>query len=234
MARVLDSVRRHSDIPIAIQLAHSGRKASCELPWNGGKQIAPDARNGWQILAPSAVSFTPDENLPVMMDRNELNRIVQAFAMAAKRADRLGIDAIQLHGAHGYLLHEFLSPLSNRRDDDYGGSLTNRMRFSLEVFDAVRSAFPANKPVTMRVSGSDWVGGGGPGPDHRFFPGAGGSRMRCYLCFERREFARPEDSRRTQLSGSARSWGKTVGRDSRHRGRAYHRIRTSGGDHGHG
>jgi 2,4-dienoyl-CoA reductase-like NADH-dependent reductase (Old Yellow Enzyme family) len=160
MARVLDSTRRHSDIPIAIQLAHAGRKASCELPWNGGKQIAPDAPNGWQTFAPSAVSFAPGENSPTMMDRAELDRIREAFAAAARRADRLGIAVIQLHGAHGYLLHEFLSPISNLRDDDYGGSLENRMRFPLEVFDAVRAAFPANKPVTMRVSGSDWVDGG--------------------------------------------------------------------------
>jgi 2,4-dienoyl-CoA reductase-like NADH-dependent reductase (Old Yellow Enzyme family) len=160
MARVLESIRRHSDMPIAIQLAHAGRKASCELPWNGGKQIAPDAQNGWQTFAPSAVSFAPYENPPTMMDRSDLVRVRDAFVAAAKRADRLGIDAIQLHGAHGYLLHEFLSPISNLRDDDYGGSLENRMRFPLEVFDAVRAAFPANKPVTVRVSGSDWVDDG--------------------------------------------------------------------------
>ncbi len=163
IARTLDSVRRWSDMPIGIQLAHAGRKASCEVPWNGGKQIAPGARNGWQAEAPSATAFLPDENPPVALDRDGLARLRDAFAAAAVRAARLGIDAIQLHGAHGYLLHEFLSPLSNRRDDDYGGSLENRMRFPLEVYDAVRAAFPADRPVTMRVSGTDWVEGGWDG-----------------------------------------------------------------------
>lgn len=160
MARVLDSVRRHSDMPIAIQLAHAGRKASTDLPWNGGAQIAPDAPNGWQTEAPSALPFEAHENPPVALDAAGLARVRDAFADAARRAARLGIDAVQIHAAHGYLLHEFLSPLSNRRDDDYGGSLENRMRFPLEVFDAVRAAFPADRAVTVRVSGSDWVEGG--------------------------------------------------------------------------
>ena len=160
MARVLDSVRRHSDMPIAIQLAHAGRKASTDLPWAGGAQIAPDAPNGWQTEAPSALPFEAHENPPVALDAAGLARVRDAFADAARRAARLGIDAVQIHAAHGYLLHEFLSPLSNRRDDDYGGSLENRMRFPLEVFDAVRAAFPADRAVTVRVSGSDWVEGG--------------------------------------------------------------------------
>jgi 2,4-dienoyl-CoA reductase-like NADH-dependent reductase (Old Yellow Enzyme family) len=160
MARVLESIRRHSDMPIAIQLAHAGRKASTDLPWKGGKQIAPDDADGWQTVAPSPLSFAEGENPPTELSVDDLKRLVDAFAEAARRAARLGIDAVQLHGAHGYLLHQFLSPLSNRRTDDYGGSLENRMRFPLEVHDAVRSAFPADKPVTMRVSGSDWVEGG--------------------------------------------------------------------------
>jgi 2,4-dienoyl-CoA reductase-like NADH-dependent reductase (Old Yellow Enzyme family) len=160
MAGVLESVRRWSDMPIAIQLAHAGRKASCEVPWKGGLQIAPTEPNGWQTEAPSAVSFLPDENAPVALDRAGLAKVRDAFAAAAVRAARLGIDVIQLHGAHGYLLHEFLSPLSNRREDEYGGSLENRMRFPLEVFDAVRAAFPADRAVTMRVSGTDWAEGG--------------------------------------------------------------------------
>ena len=160
MGGVLESVRRHSDMPIAIQLAHAGRKASTDLPWKGGAQIAPDHANGWQTVAPSALPFAAHEHPPVALDRDGLARVRDAFAAAAVRAARLGIDAVQLHGAHGYLLHQFLSPLSNRRDDDYGGSLENRMRFPLEVFDAVRAAFPADRPVTVRVSGSDWVDGG--------------------------------------------------------------------------
>ncbi|GAA0670944.1 2,4-dienoyl-CoA reductase-like NADH-dependent reductase (Old Yellow Enzyme family) [Sphingomonas insulae] len=160
MARVLESVRRHSDMPIAIQLAHAGRKASTDLPWKGGKQIAPDHADGWQTVAPSPLPFADGEHAPTALSLDDLKRLCDAFAAAARRAARLGIDAVQLHGAHGYLLHQFLSPLSNRRDDDYGGSLDNRMRFPLEVFDAVRAAFPADRPVTMRVSGSDWVDGG--------------------------------------------------------------------------
>jgi 2,4-dienoyl-CoA reductase-like NADH-dependent reductase (Old Yellow Enzyme family) len=160
MKRTLDSVRRWSDMPIAVQLGHAGRKASTEVPWQGGKQIAPDSAQGWQTVAPSAIAFHHHDHAPLALDRVELDRVRDAFADAARRAARLGIDAVQIHGAHGYLLHQFLSPLSNHREDDYGGSLENRMRFPLEVFDAVRAAFPADRPVTMRVSGTDWVEGG--------------------------------------------------------------------------
>ena len=160
LARVLESVRRWSDMPIAIQLAHAGRKASCEKPWLGAKQIAPDAENGWQTFAPSPMPFHEGTHPPLALDRAGLARIRNAFGEATKRAARLGLDAIQIHGAHGYLIHSFLSPLSNHRDDEYGGSLENRMRFPLELFDFVRSAFPPERPVTMRVSGTDWMPGG--------------------------------------------------------------------------
>lgn len=160
MARTLESIRRHSDIPIAIQLGHAGRKASTDLPWLGVAQLPPDNANGWQTMAPSALPFAPGDNAPVALDEAGLARVRDGFVEAARRAARLGIDAVQLHGAHGYLLHQFLSPLSNRREDEYGGSLENRLRFPLEVFDAVRQAFPAERPVTMRVSGTDWVPGG--------------------------------------------------------------------------
>ncbi len=160
MAGVIESVRRWSDMPIAIQLSHAGRKASCEVPWKGGLQIGPGEPNGWQTEGPSTVPFLPEENAPVALDDEGLARVRDAFVAATVRAARLGIDAVQLHAAHGYLLHEFLSPLSNRREDEYGGSLENRMRFPLEVFDAVRAAFPAERAVTMRVSGTDWAEGG--------------------------------------------------------------------------
>ncbi len=160
MQRVVDGVRRWSDMPLVIQLAHAGRKASTAKPWHGGAQIAPTAANGWQTVAPSALPFEAHENAPIALDRHGLDRIRDAFVDAARRADRIGLDAIQIHAAHGYLLHEFLSPLSNRREDEYGGSLENRMRFPLEVFDAIRAAFAADKPVTVRVSGTDWVEGG--------------------------------------------------------------------------
>jgi 2,4-dienoyl-CoA reductase-like NADH-dependent reductase (Old Yellow Enzyme family) len=160
LSRVLEGVRRWSDMPIAIQLAHAGRKASTEVPWYGGKQIAPDHPHGWQTVAPSELPYEEGEVAPVALDKAGLERVRDAFAAAATRAANIGIDLIQIHGAHGYLLHQFLSPLSNRRDDEYGGSLENRMRFPLEVFDAVRAAFPAERPVTVRVSGTDWVDGG--------------------------------------------------------------------------
>lgn len=157
---VIAAIRSHSNIAIAMQVAHAGRKASCDLPWNGGAQIAPSAQNGWQTLAPSDLPYAEDENAPAALDKSGLERVRAAFADTAKRAARLGLDALEVHAAHGYLLHQFLSPLSNRRDDEYGGSLENRMRFPLEVFDAVRANFPADKPVGIRVSATDWVEGG--------------------------------------------------------------------------
>ncbi|HEY7057205.1 MAG TPA: NADH:flavin oxidoreductase/NADH oxidase [Vicinamibacterales bacterium] len=160
LGRVLDSVRRWSDIPIAIQLGHAGRKASTRVPWEGGGQVPPDQPGGWQTVAPSPLPFLATDHPPVPLARDGLSRIRDAFAEAATRAARLGLDAVQLHGAHGYLLHQFLSPLSNQREDGYGGSLENRMRFPLEVFDAVRAVFPRDCPVSVRVSGTDWVEGG--------------------------------------------------------------------------
>jgi len=160
IGRTLESVRRWSQMPVSIQLAHAGRKASTDQPWKGGGQLPPSNANGWQTVAPSPIAFADGQHAPVALDRAGMERVRDAFAASAIRAARLGIDAVQIHGAHGYLLHQFLSPLSNRRDDDYGGSLENRMRFPLEIFDAVRAAFPADRPVTMRVSGTDWVEGG--------------------------------------------------------------------------
>jgi 2,4-dienoyl-CoA reductase-like NADH-dependent reductase (Old Yellow Enzyme family) len=160
LAGVVATLRRHSPMPVGIQLAHAGRKASTAVPWAGGKQIAPGEVGGWQTEAPSPLPFTPGDIAPTTLDETGLARLTEAFAVAARRADRLGLDLIELHGAHGYLLHEFLSPLSNRRDDRYGGSLDNRMRWPLEVFDSVRAAFPAAKPVGVRVSATDWVDGG--------------------------------------------------------------------------
>jgi len=157
MATTLSGIRKWSHMPIAIQLAHAGRKASCDLPWRGGAQLAPDHPQGWQTASASSLPFSARDHAPRTLDRAEMIEIRDAFAMAARRAARLGIDAVQIHAAHGYLLHQFLSPLSNRRVDAYGGSLEHRMRFPLEVFDAVRAAFPAGRPVTVRVSGTDWV-----------------------------------------------------------------------------
>ena len=160
LARVLESVRRWSDIPIALQLAHAGRKGSCRVPWEGGAQVPPDGPGGWQTIAPSPLPFAATDHPPLALDHQGLARTRDAFAECARRAARLGLDAVQIHCAHGYLLHEFLSPLSNQRQDEYGGSLESRMRFPLEVFDAVRAAFPKERPVSIRVSATDWADGG--------------------------------------------------------------------------
>jgi 2,4-dienoyl-CoA reductase-like NADH-dependent reductase (Old Yellow Enzyme family) len=156
LARVLHAVRRNARSALAIQIAHAGRKASSAEPWNGGMLLPLDA-GGWETLGPSALPQLPGERAPVALDEAGIRRIVALFADAAVRADRLGFDAMELHGAHGYLIHEFLSPVANQRTDRYGGSLENRMRFGLEVFDAVRAVWPERKPLGMRVSATDWV-----------------------------------------------------------------------------
>lgn len=156
---ILASVRKHSTAAIAMQLAHAGRKASSARPWDGG-QLIPHDKGGWRPVGPSALPHKEEEAAPHALDAAGLTRIRDAFVDSTKRAARLGIDAIEVHGAHGYLLHQFLSPIANQRSDAYGGSLENRMRFPLEVFDAVRAAFPHDKPVGVRVSSTDWVAGG--------------------------------------------------------------------------
>lgn len=156
---VIDAIRKHSHIAITMQLGHAGRKASSAAPWDGG-QLIPVSEGGWMPFAPSAIPHKEGETPPLALDSAGLIRIRDAFVATANRAARLGLDALEVHAAHGYLLHQFLSPLANQRTDEYGGSLENRMRFPLEVFDAVRAAFPAEKPVGLRVSASDWVEGG--------------------------------------------------------------------------
>ena len=156
LAAVLRMIRAVAPIRVAVQLAHAGRKGSSREPWNGGR-LLPEGEGGWRAEAPSAVPHAPDEAPPRALERADLARLRAAFASAAARAARLGVDAIELHAAHGYLLHQFLSPVSNRRSDEYGGSLENRMRFPLEVFDAVRGAFPPERPVGARISATDWL-----------------------------------------------------------------------------
>lgn len=159
LARVLDAVRAHSPIKLGMQLAHAGRKASSRVPWMGGQQIRRGEAGAWQAVAPSALPHLPREEPPTALDRAGLERVRDEFAAAARRASRLGLDSLEIHAAHGYLLHQFLSPIANQRDDEYGGSLANRMRFPLEVFDAVRGAFASDKPVWARISATDWVPG---------------------------------------------------------------------------
>jgi 2,4-dienoyl-CoA reductase-like NADH-dependent reductase (Old Yellow Enzyme family) len=156
---VVRAIRRHAPIRLGVQLAHAGRKASSRVPWEGGQLIGPDQPEGWQPVAPSPLPLSAVEAPPHELDVAGLQRVVQGFAEAARRAVRLGFDLIEIHGAHGYLLHEFLSPLSNRRTDAYGGSLENRLRFPLEVFAAVRAAAPG-LAVGIRVSATDWIEGG--------------------------------------------------------------------------
>jgi 2,4-dienoyl-CoA reductase-like NADH-dependent reductase (Old Yellow Enzyme family) len=159
LAPILAAMRRHAPIKIGIQLSHAGRKASTSVPWEGGKQIAPDAANGWQTEGPSAVPHTEGDAAPLALDAAGLERVRDGFVAAARRAHALGFDVIELHGAHGYLLHQFLSPLANHRTDEYGGSLENRMRYPLEVFAAVRAAVPS-MTLGMRISATDWVDDG--------------------------------------------------------------------------
>ncbi len=156
---VLDDVRSFSDMPIGIQLGHAGRKASSARPWDGG-QLLPASQGGWTTAAPSALPHGAHEAAPQALDAAGLERIRNAFVLAAQRAAELGLQAVELHCAHGYLLHQFLSPLANQRDDRYGGSLVNRMRYPLDVFDAVRAALPESIPLGVRVSATDWVDGG--------------------------------------------------------------------------
>jgi 2,4-dienoyl-CoA reductase-like NADH-dependent reductase (Old Yellow Enzyme family) len=160
LAQVLGVVRKHSPMLLAIQLAHAGRKGSSRAPWDGGQQVRASERGAWRTESASALPHAPGEDAPAALDHAGLQRVRDDFVMAAKRAARLGLAGIELHGAHGYLLHQFLSPIANKRSDAYGGSLQNRMRFPLEVFDAVRDAFSADRPVWMRLSATDWVDGG--------------------------------------------------------------------------
>ena len=144
---------------LAIQLAHAGRKASSQRPWEGAKALTAE-EDAWPTIAPSALPFGPGWHTPAAMTEDDMARVTTAFVDAAKRAVRVGFDAVELHLAHGYLLHSFVSPLSNKRNDAYGGSLDGRMRFPLDVAKAVRAAVPREMPLGARITGSDWLDGG--------------------------------------------------------------------------
>jgi anthraniloyl-CoA monooxygenase len=162
--RIVDFVHHRSASKIAIQLAHAGRKGSCRLPWEAGYDV-PLSDGGWETIAPSAIPYHESMPAPRAMDRSDMDRVRDAFVRAARAADRCGFDMIELHAAHGYLLSSFISPLSNVRTDEYGGSIANRMRFPLEVFDAIRAAWPAAKPIAVRISATDWTPDGLSGDD---------------------------------------------------------------------
>jgi anthraniloyl-CoA monooxygenase len=156
--RIVDFVHQNSRAKIGLQLAHAGRKASTRLAWEGMDE--PLATGNWPIMSASPIPWLPHSQVPREMTRADMDKVRDDFARAAKRGEECGFDILELHFAHGYLLSSFISPLSNERKDAYGGTLENRMRFPLEVFDAVRAAWPQAKPISVRISATDWAPGG--------------------------------------------------------------------------
>lgn len=158
--RILDHIKQISPMPFAVQLAHAGRKASGEKPWLGREQLSPQQANGWQTVSASNLPFEAEQNPPHALTISEIAQLIEDFAQAAVRAVQAGFELIEIHAAHGYLIHQFLSPLSNQRSDQYGGSLDNRMRLCLQVFEAIRKAVPTGFPIGVRISAQDWVDAG--------------------------------------------------------------------------
>lgn len=181
LAHVLAACRRLGNTPIGIQLAHAGRKASAQRPWEGGGSLKPD-QDSWPTVGPSAIAVDVSWETPREATGADLARIRGAFVEATRRAQRLGLDLVEAHCAHGYLLHTFLSPLSNRRTDRYGGSPENRMRFPLEVIEAMRAAWPEEKPLGVRISGTDWLEGGFAIEDAVAFAREAKARGVDYIC----------------------------------------------------
>jgi 2,4-dienoyl-CoA reductase-like NADH-dependent reductase (Old Yellow Enzyme family) len=159
LARIARFVEGQGAVP-GIQLAHAGRKASCDVPWKGGRSLKTPAEGGWTVVGPSPIPFREGDPVPVPLDEAGIDGVVAAFEAAARRALAAGFRLIEIHSAHGYLLHEFLSPLSNHRTDRYGGSLESRMRLLLQVAERLRSILPAEMPLFVRISATDWVDGG--------------------------------------------------------------------------
>ncbi|GAB2620649.1 NADH:flavin oxidoreductase/NADH oxidase [Novilysobacter erysipheiresistens] len=158
-ARVISFVEGQGAVP-GVQLAHAGRKASTDAPWRGGGAVAPE-QGGWTPVAPSALAFDAGSPVPDALDEAGIAKVIEDFVAATRRALDAGFRLVELHAAHGYLLHQFLSPLSNRREDRYGGSFDNRVRLLLEIIDAVRAAWPERLPLWLRISATDWVEGDG-------------------------------------------------------------------------
>jgi 2,4-dienoyl-CoA reductase-like NADH-dependent reductase (Old Yellow Enzyme family) len=181
LAHVLAACRRLGNTPIGIQLAHAGRKASAQRPWEGGGSLKPE-QDSWPTVAPSAIPMDVNWQTPREATGADLARIRNAFVDATGRAQRLGLDLVEAHCAHGYLLHEFLSPLSNRRTDRYGGTRENRMRFPLEVIEAMRAAWPQDKPLGLRVSATDWLEDGFTIEDAIVFAREAKARGVDYIC----------------------------------------------------
>lgn len=154
---LLNKVKSLSPMPFAVQLGHAGRKASTDKPWLGRGQFSPQDTHGWQTVAPSVIAFNEQDMQPHALTFEEIEQIKTDFAQAAVRAVEAGFDLIEVHAAHGYLLHQFMSPLSNQRQDQYGGSLENRIRFTLEVIQAIQAVVPVGYPVGVRISATDWM-----------------------------------------------------------------------------
>jgi anthraniloyl-CoA monooxygenase len=161
--RITDFVHAESGAKIALQLGHAGRKASTRVGWEGDEK--PLVEGNWPIIAPSPLPWSPENQTPKEMDRAEMDRVRDAFVAATRAADRAGFDMLELHAAHGYLIAEFISPATNKRTDEYGGSLANRLRYPLEVFSAMRAAWPEDKPMSVRISATDWIGDAGTTPE---------------------------------------------------------------------
>ena len=158
LQKITHFIHEHGSVA-GIQLAHAGRKASHREPWNGGGLVLPED-GGWKTFAPSAIAFSPDYDTPIEMSKEDIKQAIDDFAVATIRAIKAGFKVIEIHGAHGYLINEFLSPLSNHRTDEYGGSFENRMRFLLEITEAIQANWPGENPLFLRISASDWVEGG--------------------------------------------------------------------------
>ena len=159
LARIVRFLESQGAVP-GIQLAHAGRKASCDSPWAGGRSLKTDAEDSWPVVGPSSVPFDKDYSIPTALSEADIEQCINAWESGTRRALIAGFKVIELHAAHGYLLHEFLSPISNHRNDDYGGSLENRMRFLLRVSERLRNIIPQQLPFFVRISATDWVNGG--------------------------------------------------------------------------
>lgn len=159
LKRITSFIEKQNAIA-GIQLAHAGRKASHTQPWNGGRLIEPNEENGWERVAPSELSYKNGTTLPLALDKKGIEKVIDDFRTATKRALTAGFKVIEIHAAHGYLLHQFLSPLANQRNDEYGGSFENRIRLTLEVTEAIKEVWPKDYPLFVRISASDWADGG--------------------------------------------------------------------------
>ena len=211
LARLVAHCRRYGTAKLGIQLAHAGRKASARRPWEGSQALSA-TDDPWETIAPSPIPFGPDWPIPREMTSADMARVRDGFVDAARRAVRAGIDAIELHGAHGYLLHSFVSPISNKRGDAYGGSLEARMRYPLEVARAVRAAIPKGMPLGARITGNDWVDGGLTPDDAVAFAGALKKAGLDFVCISSGGIS--ADSRPALVAGTNVQFAERVKREA--------------------